>query len=90
MPTQQPNNIETESVEPPWYRQFWPWFIIALPASAVIAGFITLYLAITRPDYVVIDDQEYQRLNSGLKAQPATPENEEDEEDANGTDSRPD
>ena len=22
----------------PWYKYFWPWFIIALPASAVVAG----------------------------------------------------
>jgi hypothetical protein len=53
----------------PWYRQFWPWFIIALPASAVIAGFFTLWLAISRPDHLVVDDEEYRRLNSELKAQ---------------------
>ena len=58
-----------QTVEPPWYKQFWPWFIIALPASAVIASFITLYLAVSRPDYIVVDDEEYQRLNSGLKAE---------------------
>lgn len=40
----------------PWYKQFWPWLIIALPASAVIAGFITLYLAINTPDSLVNDD----------------------------------
>ncbi len=22
----------------PWYRQGWPWFLIALPATAVVAG----------------------------------------------------
>ena len=22
----------------PWYRQFWPWFLIALPATVVVAG----------------------------------------------------
>ena len=53
----------------PWYRQFWPWFIIMIPASAVIAGFITLWLAVSRPDHLVVDDGEYQRLNSELKAQ---------------------
>lgn len=40
----------------PWYKQFWPWLIIALPASAVLAGFITLYLAIATPDSLVRDD----------------------------------
>ena len=53
----------------PWYRQFWPWFIIALPAAAVLASFFTLWLAISNPDYLVVDDEEYQRLNSGLKAE---------------------
>jgi hypothetical protein len=52
----------------PWYRQFWPWFIIALPAAAVIASLFTLYLAVSNPDYLVVDDEEYQRLNSALKA----------------------
>ena len=26
---------DNEPVQP-WYRQFWPWFIIAVPASAVM------------------------------------------------------
>jgi hypothetical protein len=38
----------------PWYRQFWPWFIIALPASAVVAGFYTLWLAGQSTDSLVI------------------------------------
>ena len=39
----------------PWYRQFWPWFIIALPAASVIASFVTLYLA-GAPPALVVDD----------------------------------
>ena len=38
----------------PWYRQFWPWFIIALPASAVIAGLSTLWIAMQTSDSLVI------------------------------------
>ncbi|MBQ0721405.1 MAG: FixH family protein [Gammaproteobacteria bacterium] len=41
---------------PPWYRQFWPWFLIALPASVVVAGFFTLYLAIKYSDDLVSDN----------------------------------
>ncbi|MBD1556839.1 hypothetical protein HC752_07805 [Vibrio sp. S9_S30] len=26
----------------PWYKQFWPWFLIALPATVVVASFVTL------------------------------------------------
>jgi len=53
----------------PWYRQFWPWFIIAIPASAVIGGFVTLWLALTHPDHLVVEDQEYQQIRSELRAQ---------------------
>jgi len=68
-------NEKPESVQnQPWYRQFWPWFIIALPASAVIASFISLWLAVSNPDHLVVDEQEYQQLRSELKAQ--TPANE--------------
>lgn len=40
----------------PWYRQGWPWFLIAIPATSVVAGFVTLYLAITTFDGLVVDD----------------------------------
>lgn len=29
----------------PWYRQFWPWFIIALPCAAVIGSIATAIIA---------------------------------------------
>ena len=37
----------------PWYKQFWPWFIIALPASAVIAGLTTVWIAMQSDDSLV-------------------------------------
>jgi uncharacterized protein len=40
----------------PWYRQPWPWFIISLPASAVIAGSITFYIAASGWDGPVAAD----------------------------------
>lgn len=40
----------------PWYKQFWPWLLIALPGSVVIAGFITLYIANIYSDDLVVDD----------------------------------
>lgn len=54
--------------ELPWYRQFWPWFLIALPATVVIASFYTLYLAMTHPDPLVIDKHQYRQLDRELKA----------------------
>ena len=55
----------------PWYRHFWVWFIIALPAAAVAAGLFTLWLAASNPDSLVISEEEYQQLRSSLKAEPA-------------------
>ena len=46
----------------PWYRQFWPWFLIALPGSVVIASIITLFIAADKPDTVVVDDYYKQGL----------------------------
>ncbi len=68
----------------PWYRQFWPWFIIALPASAVIASFVSLWLAVSNPDPLVVTEDEYQRLKSELKAQ--IPAQEKEEAKAGGPD----
>ena len=42
----------------PWYRQFWPWFLIALPAAAVIGSIITVSLAVNTPDALVVDDYD--------------------------------
>ena len=84
MPNPQSDNIKPAPGQNlPWYRQFWPWFIIALPASAVVASFITLWLAISNPDQLVIEDDDYQRLNSELKAQ--APEQKPVQSDSDGT-----
>jgi hypothetical protein len=40
----------------PWYREPWPWILMAGPAIVVVAGFVTLYLAITRADPLVVDN----------------------------------
>ena len=40
----------------PWYKQFWLWFLISLPASVVIAGLTTLYIANIHSDDLVADD----------------------------------
>jgi hypothetical protein len=65
----------------PWYKQFWPWFIIALPASVVVASFFTLWLAISNPYQLVVDETEYRELKGGLKAQPQVEEKKEVEAD---------
>jgi hypothetical protein len=47
---------DEHSAPPPWYRQFWPWFILAWPASAVVAGIATVIIAVNNPDGLVEDD----------------------------------
>lgn len=37
----------------PWYRYFWPWFIIALLGSAVTASLYTVYLAVSTAEPVL-------------------------------------
>lgn len=39
----------------PWYREPWPWFLIALPLIAVLASSYTLFLASRAPDSLVTD-----------------------------------
>jgi hypothetical protein len=40
----------------PWYRHFWLWFIIALPASVVVAGLSMVYIAYYHADDLVVDE----------------------------------
>lgn len=64
----------------PWYKQGWPWLLIALPASAVVGGIVTVILAVNSPNALVVDDyykeglainQQKQRVNvaRGLQLQ---------------------
>lgn len=40
----------------PWYKHFWPCFIVALVGSVVVASFATLYIALNNPDGLVSDN----------------------------------
>jgi hypothetical protein len=40
----------------PWYKQFWPWFLIALPATAVVASIASLVIAVRNADSLVRED----------------------------------
>ncbi|QNP50630.1 FixH family protein [Diaphorobacter aerolatus] len=55
----------------PWWRFGHVWLIIAGPAIVVVAGFVTLWLAISRPDPVVEEDyyQRGLRINETLREQ---------------------
>lgn len=40
----------------PWWKFGHVWLIMAGPAIVVVAGFVTFYIALTRPDPVVSED----------------------------------
>jgi len=48
--------MNTPELPPPWYRQFWPWFLIAIPVMTVIAGISMIIIAMDKPDGMVVDD----------------------------------
>lgn len=51
----------------PWYRQRWPWLLIAGPATVVVAGAVTVWLAIRSDDGLVADD--YYKQGLGINRQ---------------------
>lgn len=55
----------------PWYKQFWPWFLISLPLSVVIASIITINLAIRTNDGLVSDDYYKEGLAIHMDADSA-------------------
>jgi len=46
----------------PWYREPWPWLLMAGPAAVVVAGFATLWIAVASSDGLVADDYYKQGL----------------------------
>jgi len=61
----------------PWYRQGWPWLLVLLPASTVIASMATVWLAFTNDDALVRNDYYREglainrRLDDGARARAA-------------------
>jgi hypothetical protein len=48
--------IRPAAATTPWYREPWPWLLMAGPAIVVVAGFVTLGFAIQSSDGLVADD----------------------------------
>ena len=47
--------METSDVKP-WYKQFWPWFLIAIPTSSFIMAYFIVKFATNTQDSLVVDD----------------------------------
>ncbi|NQD80535.1 hypothetical protein HP436_10130 [Pseudomonas sp. CrR14] len=48
----------------PWYKQFWPWFLIALLGYSVIQGLTLLTVATRNPPGLISDD--YYDVGKGI------------------------
>lgn len=59
MSSNAPNNEST-----PWYKQFWPWFILAILGWGVVSASITLAVAVRNPPQMMTGD--YAKLGKAL------------------------
>jgi len=51
----------------PWWKYGHVWLLISGPAVVVVAGFVTLWIALSRPDPVV--DEDYYRKGLEINKQ---------------------
>lgn len=52
--------MSQEDKDKPWYKHPWVWVMIALPASAVVAGLYTVYLANQNAPVVIAKQNKFQ------------------------------
>lgn len=63
------NNANTAIiVSKPWYKEPWPWFLMAGPFVVILAAIATIYLAVKSNDGLVTDDyyKEGLAINQSL------------------------
>lgn len=49
----------------PWYREPWPWILMAGPFIVIVAGLVTAWLAVTSSDGLVTEDYYKKGLAAG-------------------------
>jgi hypothetical protein len=40
----------------PWYREPWPWLLMAGPVTVIVAGIVTIWIAVSSSDGLVVDN----------------------------------
>jgi len=55
-------SIASGQIRKPWYREPWPWLLMAGPAIVVVAGIVTAWIAVKNEDGLVADDYYKQGL----------------------------
>lgn len=68
MSTAAPLLNSTRSVVP-WYKHRWPWLLMLGPFLVVVAGSITMWIAMARQDALVVDDyyKQGKAINQDLR-----------------------
>jgi hypothetical protein len=56
------NLMTLRSNNQPWYKDRWPWILMAGPAVVIVAGIVTVWLAVVSNDGLVTDDYYKQGL----------------------------
>lgn len=56
------NTITRNTLGKPWYRERWPWLLMAGPFAVIVAGSVTAWLAVSSYDGLVDDDYYKQGL----------------------------
>lgn len=53
----------------PWYRHRWPWLLMLGPATVIVAGAFTIWLAFSHQDALVVDDyyKQGKAINQDLR-----------------------
>jgi hypothetical protein len=62
-------SIQSQAIQPRWFKHRWPWLLMLGPAIVVVAGSYTGYLAFSNPDPLVVGDY-YKRgkaINQDLR-----------------------
>lgn len=60
--------MQQDEIIPPWYKQFWPWFIIGILVFAVVIGLGLLFISLAYQDSMVRDNyyKEGRAINMHL------------------------
>ncbi len=49
----------------PWYKQFWPWFLIILPLSVVVAS-ITTFVVFSNNKVSLVAEDYYKKEKASI------------------------
>lgn len=63
------NNTSNSTDTLPWFKQFWPWFLLSVPFISICLGMLMVYFATNGQDALVVDNyyKEGKAINNKLE-----------------------